>query len=130
MKLAALLIAVAVLAGCGGGGKAPRAISVAEAKQAFADAGLPLRAEAAPPVGSVGDVKAWRRAAEQTEASLTGGLATEVTIFRTEGYTARVAKEISVQLPTNARLKRISNVLVTWVGAEPPALRAAIRHLR
>jgi hypothetical protein len=139
MKLAAVLLAgafaVAVLAGCGGGGKAPHAISVAEVKQAFADAGLRLRpvdtASPAPPVGIVGDAKAFRRATEQTEADLTWrGPGTEVTIFRTARYTAQVAKEIGRQLPTNVRQKRISNVLITWVGAEAPALRAAIRHLR
>jgi hypothetical protein len=138
MKLAALLLAaalaVAVLAGCGGGTQAPHAITVAEVKQAFADAGLRLRpvdtASPAPPVGIVGDAKASRRAAEQTEADLTwSGPGTEVTIFRTPRYTAQVAKEISRQLPTNVSLKRISNVLITWVGTEAPALRAAIRHL-
>jgi hypothetical protein len=127
-QFAALLFAVAVLAGCGGGGKAPHAISVAEVKQAFAHAGLPLRAELSVPRRAIGDVKAWRRAAEQTEASLTWGPTTEVTIFRTAGYAAQVAKQIS-PLPKPARLKRVSNVLITWLGAEGPALHAAIRHL-
>lgn len=130
MKLAALLVAVAVLAACGGGTQAPQAISVSDVKHAFADAGLPLRATAAPPVGSVGDDKASRRAAEQTEADLTwSGPGTEVTVFRTARYTAQVAKEIGRQLPTNVSQKRISNVLITWVGAEAPALQTAIRHL-
>jgi hypothetical protein len=128
MKLAALLFAVAVLAGCGGGGKAPHAISVAEVKQAFAHAGLPLRAEPPVPLSAVGDVKAWRRAAEQTEATLTWGPTTEVTIFRTARYAAQVAKQVS-PLPKPAKLKRVSNVLITWVGAEAPALRTAIRRL-
>jgi hypothetical protein len=130
MKLAALLFAVAVLAGCGGGGKAPHAISVAEVKQAFAHAGLPLRAEPPVPLSAVGDVKAFRRAAEQTEATLTwGGPGTEVTVFRSARYAAQVAKQISSQIPNNVRLKRISNALFTWVVPETPALRAAIRHL-
>jgi hypothetical protein len=129
MKLAALLFAVAVLAGCGGGAQAPHAISVAEVKQAFAHAGLPLRTEPPVPLRAVGDIKAWRRAAEQTEASLTWGPGTEVTVFRSARYAAQVGKQISSQIPNNVRLKRISNALFTWVVPETPALRAAIRHL-
>ncbi len=141
MKLAALLLAAAVavgaVAGCGGGTQAPHAMSVAEVKQAFADAGLRLRpvdtASPAPPAGVPRDAKALPRS-ERPEASLTWGMGTEVTIFRTARYTAQVAKQIS-PLPSNVRLKRISNVLVTWVGAgrgrpaEAPALRAAMRRL-
>jgi hypothetical protein len=140
MKIAALLLAAAfgvgAVSGCGGGTQAPHAMSVAEVKQAFADAGLRLSpvdtASPAPPAGVPRDAnKAARRAAEQTEADLTWGPpGTDVTIFRTARYAAQVAKEIGGQLPRNVRLKRISNVLVTWwVGAEVPALRAAIRHL-
>jgi hypothetical protein len=80
------------------------------------------------PLRAVGDVKELRRAAEQTEATLTWGPITEVTIFRTARYAAQVAKQIS-PLPKPAKLKRVSNVLITWVGAEAPALRTAIRRL-
>lgn len=131
MKLAALLLAAAfgigAVAGCGGGGPTPRAITVAEVKRAFAEAGLRLRPEHN--VGIAAAVKALPRR-ERPEASLTwAGPGTEVTIFRSARYTAQVAKEIS-PLPSNVSLKRISNALFTWVGAETPALRAAIRHLR
>lgn len=128
MKLAVLLFAVAVLAGCGGGGKTPHAISVAEVKRAFTHAGLPLKAKPPFPLPAVGRIKAWRRAAEQTEATLTWGPITEVTVFRTARYAAQVAKQVS-PLPKPARLKRVSNVLITWVGAEAPALRTALRRL-
>jgi len=130
MKLAALLLAAAfavgAVAGCGGGRPAPRAISVAEVKRAFADAGLrlgPVRH-----VGLRGDGTTLSRG-ERPVASLTWGPGTEVTIFRSTRYAAQVAKQIS-PLPSNVRLKRISNALFTWVVPEAPALRAAIRHLR
>ena len=129
MKLAALLLAAAfgigAVAGCGGGGPTPRAISVAEVKRAFAEAGLRLRPEHH--VGIAEAYKALPRG-ERPEASLTWGPITEVTIFRSARYAAQVAKQIS-PMPSNVTLKRISNALFTWVGAETPALRAAIRHL-
>ena len=131
MKLAALLLAAAfavgAVAGCGGGRPTPRAISVAEVKRAFAEAGLPLRPVR--DVGLPGDGRTLPRG-ERPVASLTwAGPGTEVTIFRSTRYAAQVAKQISHVLPSNVRQKRISNALFTWVVPETPALRAAIRHL-
>ncbi len=127
MKLAALLLAAAfavgAVAGCGGGGPTPRAIRVADVKRAFAEAGLRLRTvHHVVPVGP----PPFR---ERSEAYLTWGPGTEVTVFRSARYAAQVAKQISSQIPNNVRLKRISNALFTWVVPETPALRAAIRHL-
>jgi hypothetical protein len=123
----------AVLAGCGGSAPSGPPLSVAKVKHAFAEAGIPLRPLGAIRIGRAGAIKT-EHLAKGPEASFTWGrssgeiVSNEILMFWDTESAAELATEMS-PVPVPDRMTRVSNVLILWTGAEPPALHAAMRLL-
>ena len=129
-RAVAVVAIIAALAGCGSGAPSGPPLSVAKVKHAFAEAGIPLRRLGAIRIGRAGAIEA-EHAAKGPEASFTWGRSSgenEIVMFWDAESAAELATEMS-PVPVPDRMTRVSNVLILWTGAEPPALRAAIRGL-